>query len=147
MQDQHLHVPAPCFKYAAAHHTFDNAESVATSMSGLEIAPPKPEQRTTTMSDLRKLIEMVEADYFEVQVMEKAIPLRQWGNFIAAYHGSLDAARALHDALVPGWTFDITNGSAFVCDVAKATPQYSGQCRVHAAAWLIAILKAYEARQ
>ena len=63
-----------------------------------------------------------------------------------AYHGSLDAAKALHDAVLPGWIYDVTNGSAFVirhCDDDEASnPQFCGECESSARAWLIAIIRA-----
>ena len=63
-----------------------------------------------------------------------------------AFYGSLDAAKALHEAVMPGWIYDVTNGSAFVirhCDDDEASnPQFCGECESSARAWLIAIIRA-----
>lgn len=70
-----------------------------------------------------------------------------WGWY--AYNGSLDAAKALHDALLPGWGWlNGNNGSACVIspDHILAMGIKGSANRVDttpARAWLIAILKAY----
>lgn len=70
-------------------------------------------------------------------------------NIFKAHNGDLNAAKALHDALLPGWIFDVTNGSAFVMrDLPDADlthdmcPQYLGEADSPARAWLLAILRA-----
>lgn len=104
------------------------------------------------MTALRKLIEAVEDG------AEETLPWRQvfgWDDTLnadAAYNASLDAAKSLHEALLPGWVFDVTNDSAFVVrdgvdwDNAR-NPQYVGDSEIPARAWLLAILKAHEAKQ
>ena len=65
-----------------------------------------------------------------------------------AYDGSLDAAKALHDALLPKnaywWVESRPDGGkeigVFIGDLGKT---FSGQSTTPARAWLIAILKAY----
>lgn len=54
---------------------------------------------------LEELIKAVEAGEF---CMSKFPPgLAEWFTSIChSYHGSLDAAKALHDALLPGWRMD-----------------------------------------
>lgn len=66
-----------------------------------------------------------------------------------AVRDSLDAAKALHDAVLPGWIFDVTNDSAFVMvpwaeqsDDPSFLNQYTGESDNPARAWLIAILSA-----
>lgn len=63
-----------------------------------------------------------------------------------AFAGSLDAAKALHDVVLPGWVFDVTNDSAFVMHSAwehdeDLNPQFQADNDIPARAWLIAILK------
>ena len=62
-----------------------------------------------------------------------------------AYNGDLNAARALHDALLPGWTyglcFDAHNEKyAFVSDGDFETDEEYSACHAHA--WLQAVLAA-----
>jgi len=80
-----------------------------------------------------------------------------------AYHGSLDAAKALHEALLPGWDWLVrTNdfarvtspdydqvtweaGDRVVTDIVSGNA-FEAYCENDPArAWLIAILKAYRA--
>ena len=68
-----------------------------------------------------------------------------------AFGGSLDAAKALHEALLPGWHWNI------VLDAATVWPKYPGDPTDAidsdmiegnpARAWLLAILRAKEAGQ
>lgn len=60
----------------------------------------------------------------------------------SAYKGSLDAAKALHEALLPEWTWTRwPQGDIEVCK--DGCEFYIGQSFDPARAWLIAILKAY----
>ena len=111
------------------------------------------------MSDIRKLIEAVEGGEW-------------WGDLPRpaelhtdlcwkAFSGSLDAAKALHEALLPGWKKNLTftefaDGSGAVTmfgpladDAGKwdFAPKYEARCNNPARAWLLAILRAVEARQ
>lgn len=62
-----------------------------------------------------------------------------------AFSGSLDAAKALHDALLPGWTWTRWPQGDF--EVGKGFGEfYIGKSLDPARAWLIAILKAYRAQ-
>lgn len=64
----------------------------------------------------------------------------------SAYHGSLDAAKALHEALLPGWDVDVD-----IRDVLSDAWIFSPKDDWHiigthedpARAWILAILKAY----
>lgn len=62
-----------------------------------------------------------------------------------AFYGSLDASKALHEALLPGWGWTVSaDGSSVYGDDPKV---YDGDdARSPARAWLIAILKAYRAK-
>ena len=102
------------------------------------------------MTDLEKLIEAVKAD---------AVPFGGWSILSSATHvfasewarqahsGSLDAARALHEALLPGWKWDGYDeyGWAVWQKGAPDTP-FIGEAPTPARSWLLAILRAYAAR-
>ncbi len=62
-----------------------------------------------------------------------------------AFSGSLDAAKALHEALLPGWSCAMnTNGSAQV--IGPMWKRYHGESEGNPArAWLLAILRALAA--
>lgn len=65
-----------------------------------------------------------------------------------AYHGSLDAAQALHEALLPGWHFDIDSEAGGVCVFKSALDSAElGKCECLARAWLLTILKALIAQE
>ena len=63
-----------------------------------------------------------------------------------AYNGSLDAAKALHDALLPGWDLLITTYEDGLFEVSVSEPlvvkTYDGLSEIIARAWLIAIIRA-----
>ena len=96
------------------------------------------------MSDLRKLTEAVEAGNLDISrgdtIAFASLPSQHRGTARASYFGSLNAAKALHEALLPGWHFDVNPRRAWVGAFEAAV---SGQNL--ARAWLLAILKAYEA--
>ena len=98
---------------------------------------------------IRALIEAVEAGVEETLPWRRVFGWDDTLNADAAHNGSLDAALALHEALLPGWVFDVTNDSAFVVrdgvdwDNAR-NPQYVGESEIPARAWLLAILRAHE---
>ena len=60
-----------------------------------------------------------------------------------AYYGSLDAAKSLHETLLPDWIWDVTNDHAFVTNSINGT-QFAPDDYMEnpARAWLIAIIKA-----
>lgn len=104
------------------------------------------------MGDLARLIEAVEAGAISTDLIMSAIeePSDQL-NTLGAFDGYLDAAKALHDALLPGWIFDATNDSAFVMRPwdyhGEPPPQYGSEADNPARAWLLAILRALEAEE
>lgn len=57
-----------------------------------------------------------------------------------SYKGSLDAAKALHDAVLPGWDGNFSLDG--VAAVWRTRPTYVGRSSNPARAWLIAILEA-----
>ena len=112
----------------------------------------------TAPDRIAELIKAVEAGEVSMSQCASAFPsesaggLCTWHRVWAAYNGSLDAALALHNALLPGWVFDVTNDSAFVMRPQTTdypwgdfTPQSLGQSDIPARAWLLAILRAKEA--
>ena len=109
------------------------------------------------LNALDRLIEAVEAgvsinwmEFTPVTGMENAMHA---GN---AHHGSLDAALALHEALLPGWIARVTTGSASagvkyshctVEDWDDGTEVDANNQPTPARAWLLAVLKAYRSMQ
>lgn len=101
------------------------------------------------MTDLDKLIDAVEGEDIDSAMPlsdEQFRLLRVWSYIYNAYNGSLDAAKALHEALLPGWDWGRDpNGYNWVsmhtneigCADNGDTP---------ARAWLLAILKAYRSQ-
>lgn len=99
---------------------------------------------------IRGLIEAVEAGVISTDMIIDALeePVDQV-TCLAAYHGSLDAAKSLHDALLPGWDWSLFVESAevskpFVCDGVTYSHVYYHEDVNAARAWLICILRALE---
>lgn len=65
---------------------------------------------------------------------------------IRAYNGSLDAAKALHEAVLPGWDIQIVTyeDDNFEASVSKPleVKTYDGVSPCMARAWLLAIIRA-----
>lgn len=62
--------------------------------------------------------------------------------------GSLDAALWLHNMVLPGWPYDISNAGAWTDERrGLRRPGYSGQSNTPARAWLLAILNALIAQE
>ncbi|UNY40270.1 hypothetical protein KLEP181_gp63 [Paracoccus phage vB_PmaP_KLEP18-1] len=94
---------------------------------------------------LDKLIEAVGAgewDY-EEDVFKMFSPAR--GMTVRAYHGDLNAALALHEALLPGWEWDVASSDAAAVFTGSALsgPSELAASSTPARAWLLAILRAY----
>jgi len=65
---------------------------------------------------------------------------------LKAYHGSLDAAKALHDAVLPGWEWHLGPSNAKVYPYnGSPLKSWSGMADNPARAWLLAILRALAA--
>lgn len=93
------------------------------------------------------LIEAVEAGTDQL-VLE--LSYQFGGNYVRvvdAFRGSLDAAMALHEALLPGWFYCLMDGVAEVRGDMEYGEQYIGKSITTARAWLLAILRAKEAGQ
>jgi len=112
------------------------------------------------MSDLRKLIEAVDDGRLSGSTPRMPPSLYgYWGQMIAAQDGSLDAAKALHEALLPGWRVGNISQSYSAEDETESdwtvwltAPDYLTSCKQAngrssnpARAWLLAILRAKEA--
>jgi len=71
----------------------------------------------------------------------------QWAHD-AYFHGSLDAAKALHKAVLPGWEADISlmSGEVLVYEVVRVDG-FLASGESPARAWLLAILEAVIAQE
>ncbi len=110
------------------------------------------------MTDLDRLIAVVEAGALtepeapaltlEVsRLLESALGdlwESQWDNVVMAHDGSLDAALALKEALLPGWQYHLSDGTA---TVEGSAWQFYQQSTSTARAWLLAILRARAAQR
>lgn len=98
---------------------------------------------------LGKLIDEVERGDIEDQTLHAAFDVVYWASVEDAFKGSLDAAKSLHDALLPGWDWSLFVESAevskpFVCDGVTYSHVYYHEDVNAARAWLICILRALE---
>lgn len=99
------------------------------------------------MGDLRGLIDAVEnGDRWDNNALYRLLGV---GNAVianGAYLGSLDAAKALHEALLPGWYWSLAEDDdyGFCCKVFFKR-LYNEYSIVASRAWLLAILRALEA--
>ena len=68
-----------------------------------------------------------------------------------AFEGSLDAAKALHDAVLPGWDLQICTYEDDLFEVSVSLPlcvkTYDGLSKIIARAWLLAIIRALIAQE
>lgn len=107
------------------------------------------------MTDLDKLIEAVVAgtatmgNFARVFPSETAYGKTTWGTAHNAFSGSLDAAKWLHDALLPGTDARLEirkKPKAWVSERLASTWGDASSAEIPARAWLLAILKAYRAQ-
>ena len=100
---------------------------------------------------LRKLIEAVESqEKGGAKWCDLALGPSNGGRALDAYRGSLDAAKALHEALLPGHPAIIELEGIAQVSWFKGSWKELSDAEVEgnpSRAWLIAILKAYEAHQ
>lgn len=106
-----------------------------------------------TTDALERLIEAVESDSIKTvsaHAIKQATGKHCQMNFVSAFNGSLDAATALHEALLPGWDWSAHgNGQAFVWPPGTIDQQNLGSIEVDiedapARALLAAILRALQ---
>ena len=106
------------------------------------------DDRKEALTDLRAKIEAGEAEDWITYAL--AIGLRPDDRHIHAwnaYNGSLDAAKALHEAVLPGWEHGHDGSIAWVKRKGKRTSyRHNAQNGFTARAWLIAIIKALIAK-
>lgn len=99
---------------------------------------------------LARLIEAVEQDDCAAvwEALEgKPVALGfQAGDFVNAFHGSLDAAKRLHDALLPGWWATMRYSTRPLVTVGDVDDEFRAQDDNLARAWLLCILRAVEGR-
>jgi len=73
----------------------------------------------------------------------EALPQELRSDAMLAYDGSLDAAKALHDAVLPGWEFGYDGTIAWVkLPGLRTSYRKDDRNGFTSRAWLIAILKA-----
>lgn len=97
------------------------------------------------MVDLRKLIEAVEAGRDDSEKWHPALGEHGY-TAMMAFHGDLNAAKALHDALMPGWGYLISAHDAEIWREGEYPNTIAAQVKDNPArAWLLAILRATEA--
>jgi len=105
----------------------------------------------TRKQALAKLIEKVEAgDATNDGSMFRAFG-DKWTICFDAFHGSLDAALALHEAVLPGWGYVdlLRRGSRHTAHIAVDVFELTltGVADTPARAWLLAIIKALHAEK
>ena len=115
----------------------------------------------TRKEALAELIEKVEAgavrphevfNFFDMPCQDAALQQRA-EDAKNAYSGSLDAAKALHEALLPGWPYTIENVTGQTCRAWTnksrnlRRPGFSDRGPCPARAWLLAILRALYAQE
>lgn len=97
---------------------------------------------------LDKLIEAVEAgthaEDIHWRVYAAAVGVDLWDKAKSAANGSLDAAHALHKAVLPEWDWDVNNWSGAGVHPPKGVEGdwVFGNADTPARAWLLAILRA-----
>ena len=110
----------------------------------------------TRKEALAELIEKVEAGNADgrCRLTAKAFSQSVPHSFVwAAMDGSLDAAKALHEAVLPGWPYTIENvtGQNYRAWTHKSRnllrPGFSDRGPCPARAWLLAILRALYAQE
>lgn len=69
-------------------------------------------------------------------------------NLLDAYFGSMDAALALHNALLPGWEWrlNVSNAAVYPFNAPPGVAMFYGMADNPARAWLLAILRPHAAR-
>lgn len=105
---------------------------------------------TEQLEALDRLIEAVDAGEAQEWQFLSLHTIQQADDAHRAYHGSLDAAKALHESLLPG-TFpglsqNIHSGFWYAWVQDKVKWHYSATHATPARAWLLAILSAHRAQ-
>lgn len=103
------------------------------------------------MPDLDKLIAAVDANYIlQATDAVQVFPMPVWLHACEASQGSLDAAKRLHDALLPEWHWNLVLESATLWPKFPGDPGDYVEADIiegnPARAWLLAILRAVKAK-
>ena len=69
-------------------------------------------------------------------------PANRHISFYAAYHGSLDAAKALHEAVLPGWDWRARSDGRWWVWRTASDLQVAEDDENPARAWLLAVIRA-----
>ena len=104
----------------------------------------------TRKEALAELIEKVEAREPILHPLPAWWPTKDWVNCVGAFHGSLDAAKALHEAVLPGWFAGVSeniHGHGWYGWVQTNERHMEARSNQPARAWLLAILKALHAQE
>lgn len=97
-------------------------------------------------TDLDRLIEAVEAEEpVSARAATLAFPRKGYAHVVNAAAGSIDAAVALLEALLPGWSWGrlVSHGTMLVCIQTGQFRQFSADSDSPARALLLATLRAY----
>ena len=110
---------------------------------------------TVDRKNLAALIEAVEGGTWVQDAALATFPIIDYDNSESepgvlvqrAHRGSLDAAKALHEALLPGWEWDVASSDAAAVFRGNALhgPAELAAAANPARAWLLAVLKAIAA--
>ena len=101
------------------------------------------------MTALQELLAKVDAGgaRYLLHFQPLSVPLQGFhGRAFEAYNGSLDAAQALHDAVLPGNVLWVTLVGG-IATIGHDGEEYTGVSSSPARAWLIAIIKALIAQE
>lgn len=99
-------------------------------------------------SEMDRLIEAVEGGCLEPETPHAGMGWKDVSRMVQAYHGSLDAAKALHEALLGEVHWSIAEDDDYgFCGKVYLGGWFHEHSTVAARAWLLAILKAYRAQQ
>lgn len=99
-----------------------------------------------TLDNLIKAVEAGEWDHDAAAKWLWMKPGQHYGWAHDAFSGSLDAAKALHDALLPGWWAALRHSTRPKATVGYVDRVFEGQDDLLSRAWLLAILKAKQAQ-
>ena len=96
---------------------------------------------------LAELIAKVEAGDRSASL--RNTPLKGYGGYYeGCLNGSLDAAKALHEEVLPGWWWKVIDSDPYYVQVGMlGIGIYAAQSDDPARAWLLAILRALYARE
>lgn len=110
--------------------------------------------RLEALKELAKKVEAGEWDHSPSGCARAVFPYRSASiddlglTALGAFNGSLDAAKALHEAVLPGWTWGVsTTGARVELDAPDWLYENYGDNEIPSRAWLLAILKTLIAQE